>query len=114
MADITDPRVVRWSNQGVRKMAEVYRLAYLNAKRLEMRWTDEIGALVSNSPTDMLIDGRESQGISQLSGEELTRIRKVNKDFIDWYEGVAVSVNANIESKLGKASVRTLVGDLDI
>lgn len=113
MADITDARVVAWSNAHLRPTARLLRRLYIRAKDAELRWSQEVGGLVANTNADKLIDGRASQGVSVLTGQDLYRGRKVIKDFIDWYEGGVltppVTPDGVIEGRLALASVGTVI-----
>lgn len=109
MADITDPKLIKFANEGVRPIAEQLRLLYLNSEWFLTRWTDEINAIVSAAAgTDVLVDGREAEGITQLTMTEIQLIRNVVNSFNAWYEGSPNGAIATIDRKLAKAQVRTL------
>ena len=76
--------------------------------RFKQAWTDEISDLIPNAAGDVLQDGRESEGISRLDGQEITRIKGVMFALLDLKEGSAVTAVSSFDTKVGKACVRTL------
>jgi len=73
MADITDPQVVFFSNVYLRPLMEVARDLQLRLTDAATEYTTNIAGIISgNVNADPLIDGRELEGVTQLTKLDLT------------------------------------------
>lgn len=112
MADISHPdtpKLVKFSNEVLRPIAEKMRLLKLDVDWFLVRWNDEIGPIIQAAdPTDTLNDGRSGQGVSTLDASEIQIIRNIANSYANWYNGSPNGVIASIDTKLGKATVRSL------
>ena len=110
MPPITDPRVIRFCNQGVRPVSERLRSLFSDLDDLTRRWDDEIGALVPNT-VDVVDDGRADEGISTLEAREVRQFIRICERFKELSDGddtTPVTPVALTRDKVNKACVRTL------
>ena len=105
---ITSPAAIRYCNEVLRPLAEKLRDVFEDVARAEQAWTDEIGALIPNDAAQILDDGREAQGVSRLTGQEINSLRAVLAQLKTLRSGVAVTTLANVDTRVGRACVRTL------
>ncbi len=75
MADITDSRVVKFSNEEVQPIAERMRDMQHKLTAIKLKWDTEVSSVLSgNDSADVLIDGRASQGVSVLTKNDIVGI----------------------------------------
>jgi len=67
---ITDPEAIRFTNEIVRPYCEKMRNMYWEFKALAPYWVDTIAAMVPNDPSEILVDGRDSD--TELTGSDIT------------------------------------------
>ena len=87
MADITDPQVVKFSNERLRPLARRVLELFNDVAATEAEWNGFIFALISgNDGADVLDDNRQSQGVSILDKDDIslmvTRLGEL-KDVLD-------------------------------
>jgi len=71
MTDITDPRAITFTNE-LRAVANTLRLLEAQAKSMAFQWTDGgVSLLIANDPEANLMDNREGEGISRLTGADI-------------------------------------------
>lgn len=70
MADITDKEVVAFSNQCIRPLATRLRALKAEIDSAMITW-DRLKAGVKNIAEDTLTDGRDAEGASSLTGEDM-------------------------------------------
>lgn len=104
---ITDPRAIKYANEVLRPLAEKLRDVNEDIARAEQHWTDEVGALCPNT-SDVLEDGRDAEGVSRLTGAEINSLRAVFVQMKNLRAGSAVTTLANVDTRIGRACVRTL------
>ena len=104
---ITDPRAIKYTNEVLRPLAEKLRDVLEDIARAEQTWTDEVGALMPNT-ADVLEDGRDAEGVSRLTGAEINSLRAVFVQMKNLRAGSAVTTLANVDTRIGRACVRTL------
>lgn len=105
---ITDARAVRFCNETLRPLAERLRDVFEDVARAEQAWTDEIGALIPNDSGQVLDDGRVTQGVSILNGQEINSLRSVFLQIKNLRAGSAVTSLTNVDTRVGRACVRLL------
>ena len=71
MAEITNPEAVRYANEVVRPLAESVRALKAQIDAATVAWFGGINAHYSEG-ADTLEDGRESEGVSRLTGGDVT------------------------------------------
>jgi hypothetical protein len=71
MADIVDPRAISYTNQVIRPLAEQMRSLKARVDSGLVTWFADIDALVPNDASPLL-DGREAEGVSRLTGADIT------------------------------------------
>lgn len=71
MADITNTEVIRWTNEVVRPLSEKLRALDLEVQAALTTWYAQISASVPVDAEAMLQDGREADGVSRLSGNDI-------------------------------------------
>ena len=71
---ITDKRVVKFSNEVVRPLAEQIRDLYYRCKDAQVQWFGGLNALTINDANEKLADAREVEGVSSLSGADLNNM----------------------------------------
>ena len=112
MADISHPdtpKLVKFSNESLRPITERLRLLKIDCDWFMSRWNDEINTIIQASDSsDTLNDGRSGQGVSTLTAGEIQVIRNIVNSFVNWYDGSPNGAIASIDTKLGKATVRSL------
>jgi hypothetical protein len=73
MTDITDPVVVKFTNEHLRPLAETVRDLKVQLDEAAAVWTDQVSPLLSaHTNGDPLADGREAEGVSRLTKADLT------------------------------------------
>ena len=72
MADITNPRAVRFCNERVRVWAEAVIESYNTSVALLAEWNTntDLATVLPNVPTDVVIDGAAQDGRSPMTGEK--------------------------------------------
>jgi hypothetical protein len=104
---ITDARAIKYSNEVLRPLAEKLRDVNEDIARAEQQWLDEVGALMPNT-ADVLEDGRDAEGVSRLTGAEINSLRAIFVQMKNFRAGSAVTPLANVDTRIGRACVRTL------
>ncbi len=105
---INDPRAIRYCNEVLRPLAERVRSLLEDVERAEQAWRDEIGVLIPNDANEAVLDGRENEGVSRLSGQEVNAVRAVFTQLRTLRLGSATTALANVDTRIGKVCVRTL------
>lgn len=67
---ITDAQVIKFSNDQIRPISEKLRDLYYECKAMQTDWFNGISALCPADPAEMIEDGRDSEGINKLSGND--------------------------------------------
>jgi hypothetical protein len=73
MANITDPRVIKLTNEQVRPLAEQARAMRARIDSLTTDWFGGLNTLVPNT-TDLVADGRDAEGASRLTGADVNSL----------------------------------------
>lgn len=74
MADITDPQAIRYCNEIVRPMCEMFRAVYYRDKSaLNVWFGGGVNALFPNDASPVQ-DGREIEGVSRLTGADVNNV----------------------------------------
>lgn len=73
MADITNEEFIRWVNEVIRPLAETLRSAGLTVDSTIDEWNRNYLGLLGglDGADDVVLDGRESQGVSRLTGADI-------------------------------------------
>ncbi len=71
MADITDPQAVRFVNEEVRPLCEEVRALKARILATQTEWFAGMNTTIPNT-SDSLEDGREAEGVSRLTGAQIT------------------------------------------
>ena len=85
-AQISDERVKDFSDANLRRISEELAGVYDWAKNIEDRWFIDMSALVPNTTTDTLIDGREQDGAAKVTGSDITNFITALQAYIAFYE----------------------------
>lgn len=96
MANITNPEAIRFVNEVIRPTAERLRAMRAECENIQTRWFQgangsRLADLITNSAGDPIVDGREGEGITRLTGADVTNL-------IGQVQTVA-SLNAEIVNK---------------
>ena len=75
MAIITDPQVVKFSNERLRVLSRTVATLFSTIGETEAEWFGFVSALIAgNDGADTLDDGRASQGVSVLTKDDITNV----------------------------------------
>jgi len=100
MPDVTNPEIIRFTNEVIRPLAEELRsvVAKLDASQ------DAVDRLLPLVPNDMsmIADGRQAEGVSQLVGAEIHAMSGIRDQII------ALSNQPGVRALISKTSVRPL------
>ena len=69
---ITSQEVVVYSNEVLRPLAEKFRNLKAEVDAAIVEWNNTINAFVPNNSDEILDDGRLSEGVTQITGEDIT------------------------------------------
>jgi hypothetical protein len=72
MADITNPQAIAFTNQSIRPLCEKVRALKAEIDDATTAWFGGINTTIGSSANDTLHDGREDEGISRLTGDDIT------------------------------------------
>ena len=87
---ITDPRVVKFSDEQLRPISEKMRNLYYELKSMQTDWYNGISALCPAEADNMLEDGREDDGASRLSGNDVVGVMIQANEYIQQMEVAGV------------------------
>ena len=101
MADITEPQVVKFTNEVVRPLAESFRALKTRVDAALVTWD---GTISTETPDDasVLADEREAEGVSRLTGADLNSFVAKLTGFKNIME------QAGVEDCINKPCVRAL------
>ena len=69
---ITDPQVVKFSNEEVRTVADKAVAYYWQAKAFVTEWDAQgLGALIPNSAAEIVVDGSAEDGRGPITGQDI-------------------------------------------
>lgn len=71
MAQITDPEAIRFVNEAVRPLCEEARALKIRVNALRTAWYGGLAAVFAGE-ADTVEDGREAEGVSRLTGADVT------------------------------------------
>lgn len=103
MADVTDPRVIRFVNESIRPLCEKVRNLKAAGDITLLKWTSEISDLVPNDPEARIQDGRDGEGISHLSGADINAVMSIFQSLLG-----ALQSDPSIPAIVNKPCVREL------
>ena len=93
MAAITDPQAVKFCNEQIRAMADVYAQMYYRAKILKNIYDSQgISALIPNT-ADIVVDGSAQDGRAPITGAKVT-------GFTNALTNLITDLEANSNAKL--------------
>lgn len=100
MAAITGPEEIRFVNEYIRPMCENIR--YMNARGQDwaLKWAGLSGGFPND--TSLVEDGREGQGVSRLTGEDINNVATVINTLL-------TVMNESAQSAVSKPCVRPLL-----
>jgi len=99
---ITDPVAIRFVNEQLRPIAEKMRATKIELKQSFADWQQKIAAQVPSDAKEMLEDGREAEGVTRLSGADITAFVEV----LTKYNTVGDEIG--IDDVINKLCVRAL------
>lgn len=99
---ITNIEVIRFTNEEVRPIAERLRDLDHIISDLLTSWYGGINTVCPNDPGESLEDGRESEGVSRLSGEDINSLMAVVATMKSTFDG------AGVRDVINKPTVRSL------
>ena len=83
MADITNPQVIKFSNEVIRPLADAYSQLYFRTKAIAAEWTAQnMGALIPND-TSSLVDGSATDGRPPITGAMVNTLAAIAVTLID-------------------------------
>lgn len=71
MANITNPEAIRFVNEQVRPLCERLRALKAEFDALAPRWYGGLNVTISNSANDPIVDNRDAEGVSRLTGADV-------------------------------------------
>ncbi len=93
MADITNPEIVKFSNEKGRILADAAGCLYQTAKRFQQEWTVLIANVTAVPNTaDQIADGSQgtlatsADGRKPLTGSQLNGLKALADAMVTWYE----------------------------
>lgn len=93
MPPISNVQVVRFCNETIRPLADAYASLYYAAKRAGAEWTAQgMDALIPNT-TDVIVDGSESDGRTQITGANV-------RGLVTHINGLVTDLEATSNAKL--------------
>ena len=102
MADIIDPQAIRFVNEEIRPLAEGLRAYKARVDAALLTWNGGINTTIGTEAGDIVQDGREDQGVSRLSGADVT-------NFVAKLEALQTQLDqAGVAQVVNKPCVRTL------
>lgn len=72
MADISNPQAIRFVNEQVRPLCERLRALKAEFDALAPVWYGGMNTIIGSSAQDSIADGREAEGISRLTSNDVT------------------------------------------
>ena len=99
---ITNPGVIVFCNEDIRPLAEKLRALKAIVTSINDEWDSVHSANTPDNSSEYLEDGRESEGVTQVTGEDIHDIMGLSATI-----ETALSTTAN-ETLLSKFSVRSL------
>jgi len=99
MADIINPEAILFSNETIRPLSELARRLYYECKAAVPEWADVASEIPSSGGT--IQDGREAEGVSRLTCDDIRVLTSFLGTYIAAYE-------AATESAMVKPCVRRL------
>jgi hypothetical protein len=92
MADITDAEAIRFINEQVRPFSEYLRDLYYMAQSMEGLWFgNSLDTTIGSNAIDDIADGREAEGVSRLTAEDISNFMTQVINFQDMLEGSSVT-----------------------
>lgn len=73
MAAISDPNAIKFINEQVRPLAEAARALKARIGSLTTDWFAGLNNTITNT-SDLIADGRENQGVSRITGADVTNL----------------------------------------
>tara|TARA_R100000005_G_scaffold92443_1_gene66031 strand:- start:1460 stop:1780 length:321 start_codon:yes stop_codon:yes gene_type:complete len=101
MADITDPEAIRFVNDYIRPMCENLRYMCARGKDWKIKWDGGLSADFPND-TSPVVDGRDAEGISRLTGADIQAVSAV-------FSTLLADIDAAAEAAINKPCVRPLL-----
>ena len=68
---VTDALAIKFVNERIRPAAEQLRNLKIQFEELRAVWDQGASSLVPNSPAEVIEDGREAEGVSRLTGQDI-------------------------------------------
>lgn len=93
MADIVNAEAVNFLNEAVRPFCHKIRSLKAESDSNLSRWASGISAIVGSDAGDTVVDGREADGITQLTSAEITQLVGYMQSIADLIDAGAVASN---------------------
>ena len=101
MADITDAEAIKFVNEYIRPMCENLRYMCARGKDWKIRWDAGMSAKFPND-TSPVVDGRDAEGISRLTGADINAVAAV-------FNTLLADIDTTSEVAINKPCVRPLL-----
>ena len=95
-ADVTDAEAIRWTNEVVRPLAESMRALNVQCEQALAEWNGGINTKIPNDGAELIDDGRESEGVSRLYGDDINAFMNQVSTFATQMDGAGVSDVINL------------------
>lgn len=95
MADITNPEAVKFSNEKLRPMCERVESLKAEIDVMMIEWFAGLNSTIGSSSDDDLIDGRDTEGVRQLTGDDITGVMSVLSSIQSTLDGAGVMARIN-------------------
>jgi len=98
---ITDPEAIKFTNDYIRPMCENLRYMAARGSDWALKWA-ELSSKFPNKGDQLIEDGREAEGISRLSGEDINAVAAV-------FAQLLTIMDASAQTAVNKPCVRPLL-----
>lgn len=102
MADVTNAEAIRFVNEVIRPMAERLRALTHLVESADTQWQNGIGTLMTADLAGNIMDGREAEGVSRLTANDVVLLMAQVETIKTQLTGVGV------QSVIAKPCVRPL------
>jgi hypothetical protein len=100
MADITDAEAIKFTNEYVRPLCEQLRYMCARGKDWKIKWDTGMSAKFDND-TSPVVDGRDAEGISRLTGADIHAVAAV-------FNALLEDIDTAAEVAISKPCVRPI------
>ena len=109
MTDITNPVAIKFINEEIRPLAEIFRNAIALVDDMETAWFGQsLNTIVTNAAGDAIADDRDAEGVSRLTGADIHNFIASAIDYRNLMTGVSAPGQSDRRQTIDKPTVRPL------